>query len=474
MSTIADESVATKAEAEAEESALLADKLESMRDKRIHAATDVLLGAHRDGNRWALNDDEYHRFKRAVDDAARYDGLRSTVAAIEGEKRHSAAVVRAEPRIYGSANPENSYFRDLVLSTQYGHPEHGPVEARLKRHGDEVRAEIRLGTAEGRQLHRQYVELVRSHNEDRSRTELRAMSSSSATFAAPAYITDLWASYRSPYRAFADQCFPATLPEHGMQVNVPSFTGPSSVTTQSENTAVSETDPTGALLSADLVTKTGQVTLSQQLFDRGGMKGLSFDEILSRQLKEQLDAQIDAYVLAQALATAGTVTDAASFSLGAFYADLSTAREQSQDTAGNRIRTTHVFSTPDFTGHVLALVDDDHRPIVQPHYDAQPWASLAATGDPKGQAWTGTVLPGGLAWFEDGNIPASGPNTQIVVARPDTVVLFEGEPVPIIFPESYAGTLQVLIGLRSYVAAIARHAAAVQTISGSTYPTTLK
>lgn len=83
------------------------------------------------------------------------------------------------------------------------------------------------------------------------------------------------------------------------------------------------------------------------------------------------------------------------------------------------------------------------------------------------------MLPGDLAWFEDLNIPASGSNTQIVVARPQEVLVFECDPIPFAYPETEAGDLSVAIGLRAYVGCIVRYPKAVQTISGAAYASSL-
>jgi hypothetical protein len=83
------------------------------------------------------------------------------------------------------------------------------------------------------------------------------------------------------------------------------------------------------------------------------------------------------------------------------------------------------------------------------------------------------VLPDGLAVFQDNNVPAVGSNSQIVVARPSEVFVFEGSPISFSYAETEAADLSVVIGLRVYVGCIVRYAKAVQAISGNTYPTTL-
>jgi len=108
----------------------------------------------------------------------------------------------------------------------------------------------------------------------------------------------------------------------------------------------------------------GEVTLSQQLFDRAG-PGTSIDAIVGQQLREQLDAAIDVYVLQQALANAGSVTDASSLTIPLFYSDVAAAREVLTDTAGTRLQGTHAFSTSDLFSWVTKQTDSSGRPIAR-------------------------------------------------------------------------------------------------------------
>ena len=369
-----------------------------------------------------------------------------------------------EPRTYGPANPENSYFRDLAMSAfEPG----GPAAERLLRHGKEALVESGRSTPEG----------LRSRDALRNATrkETRAggittASASDGAFVTPEYITEAWAKFRSPNRSFANQTTQLPLPEYGLQVNIPSFSSPTSVAAQgSELQGVNDNDPTGTNIQAALTTLVGQVTLSQQLHERGGADGLAFDIILGLQLLEQLNAAIDLYVLQQALANAGTITDASGLTIAKFYQDLALAREQLTDTAGVRMAPTHVFSTSDFFSYITRQVDSQSRPIVVPDSNAL----VASANDPNWEAWTGVHLPGGTQWHTDDNIPAAGANTQVIVARPSEVFTFDGQHVSYSFPEPGAQTLSVVVGLRAYVGVITRFPKAIAAISGGAYPTSL-
>jgi len=375
-----------------------------------------------------------------------------------------------EPRTYGPANPEHSWFQDVALSTT---GEHGSdqARARLLQHALEVDVEIKARSREGVRANRERE--FREHGSFRA--ESRAANSTTlAGFTTPNWLTEQWAAFRSPPRTFTNQTFMVPLSPFGLQVNVPSFSGPAASGQQSsENQAVGGASPTGADLSTSVTTQLATVVLSQQLYDRGGATGLGFDMIMGAQLKSQLDAAVDLYVLNQAISGATSVSDSTSYTNALFYQDIAKAREGLTDTSGTRLVPTHLFSTSDLYSFVSRQVDDDHRPIFTPDWSAEPWSNYAEHGDDTGKGWLGHILPGNIAWFADDNIPASGSNTQIIVARPQEMVTFEADPVVYAWPETYGPNLSVLVSLVEYVAAVARFPLAFSVISGNTYPTSL-
>jgi hypothetical protein len=271
------------------------------------------------------------------------------------------------------------------------------------------------------------------------------------------------------------QCDSEPLPPYGLEVYLPAFTGATSVGQQTEASAVSEADPSTGFQSAQVQTVTGQVTITQQLSDRGFTGGGSFDVALGKQLQQQLDEAIEKYVLGQALANAATVSGQGSFTIAGFYQDLAAGRGKLTDTAGTRLRPTHLFTTSDFYSYVTRQVDDQHRPIVTPKF--APGFPLAQ-GDEQTQwsRFTGTVLPGGVLWFEADAIPNSGTTsqTQLIVSAPDeAVVLFEGAPVLSVFPQTDAASLELVANLRAYVAAVTRYPSGTAVIAGAAYTSAL-
>lgn len=377
------------------------------------------------------------------------------------------AVITSEPRVYGPGS-DASYFQDIALAAMQAPPSE-EARKRLTRYATELDREIAdPNSPEGRRA----LQLKRENRRSSDRVEQRAGASSTsiAGFTTPVYLVDEWAAYRSPARSFTDQTTKLPLPPFGLQVNVPSFTGASLVGTQTELSGVSDLSPTGSNISTSLVTQAGQVAISQQLFDRGGLSGMAFDKIILKQISLQLDAAVDTYVLTQALATAATVSDSNGITMAYFYQDLALAREKLSDTAGTCLLATHLFTTSDFFGYITRQVDSQLRPILPP--DSGAIVAASQIDDPQWASWTGVHL-GQMRWHTDDNIPASGSNTQLLVARPEEVYVFDGEQLSFAYPETVAGSLSVIVGLRSYVGVIIRYPKAIAAISGSTYPTTL-
>ena len=92
------------------------------------------------------------------------------------------------------------------------------------------------------------------------------------------------------------------------------------------------------------------------------------------------------------------------------------------------------------------------------------------TGDPKWHSWTGTRVAGSVLWHTDDNIPASGVNTQLLVARPKEIYTFDGANLAFAYPETGAQSLTVQVGMRTYVGAVARFPKSIAAITGTAYP----
>ena len=238
------------------------------------------------------------------------------------------------------------------------------MEQRLARYAREVRRDLFKRDKRAQEIKAILRERSRHEDEDihrkKAREELRALTSGggatasasgggAAAFVPPAFILDVWAPFRGTGRTFANQCQPWPLPAYGMEVYIPVFSSGAATAQQTELAGVPEGDPTATLQSAAVQMVSGQVTLSQQLHDRGFTGGGAFDQVMAKQLKQQLDQSTKLYVLDQAIAGTSAITGSATFSIANLYQDLAKGREQLTDTAGVRLRPTHLFTTGDFT-----------------------------------------------------------------------------------------------------------------------------
>jgi hypothetical protein len=223
---------------------------------------------------------------------------------------------------------------------------------------------------------------------------------------------------------------------------VPFFQMGTVASQQVEGSDVSDATPTTALQGTAVQTVSGEVAITQQLHDRGFTGGGSFDQIIAAQLGQQLAGKVNLLALNTVIAGGAAVSGASSWTwatqgIGPFYQDLARGREVLTDTGGVRLRPTHLFTTSDLYSYVSRQVDaTTFRPTFLAQYaPGFPIATGADDGPqstrdrPKWSRFTGSVLPGGVLWFTDDPIRASGSNTQLIVSALDqSVVLSESTP----------------------------------------------
>ena len=169
-----------------------------------------------------------------------------------------------------------------------------------------------------------------------------------------------------------------------------------------------------------------------------------------------------------------TVTNAGAFALanatsgvGGFLGDLKHAKSKLTDTAGTRLRGTHAFASSDLVDYIASYADGKARPVFSPELGDNR-LPIGPVSDKTAEGYSGYVLVG-LGLFADDNIPASGSNTQIILCRPDTILQLEGAAIPYLYPPTYAGNLDAVLGVRAYVATIPRFPSGVSVVSGAAY-----
>lgn len=468
--------------------AIMHQKASDNREVQLEAARQIMIG-HGVGGRIA-DDKLFAEYKSHLDAAAYWDRQADFLAKSVREHDEFAHHIRvSEPRTYSPDSP-NSYFLDLATvaagpSSGVSQVRYVDAKNRMQRYSQELAAEVRTRTDEGRHVlscireqYRTSDELAgRSAREVTQEAEQRAAStaaSSLGTFVTPVYLVQETAKYRAPVAAFVDESNQLPLPEYGLDLHIPEWSSPPVVAQQlAENQGIPSAVPTANYLSDPIpvVTLAGSVPVSQQLFDRADpAEGPTFDALCMAQMTEQLDAAVDAYVLGVVIATGETVTEGTTLTIPLLYSNLSTAREQMSNALGVRLKASHVFATSDVLEWLFAQVDSEQRPIITPDP-----ASLIAT-TPAGQmqvdgTFTGVWLNRQGLW-EDDNIPAyTGQPTwaQVIVADMRHVLSWRSAVLSTAYCETSATTLSVNINLRQYVAAVARYGDAVQVISGAGY-----
>lgn len=427
---------------------------------------------------------------------------RSFVQTQDGTTTATVAV-QSEPRVYGEDSP-HSWWADQI-AVQIRSPLDAvrqTAEGRLMEWSHQVEREIAHGTKEGRRAEAQVRERYREDGLSRqmimearergrasleSKAEQRAITTGGGTtvsaaggggaaFVTPVILIADYAPWREFGRAFADQCHKEPLPDYGMEVYIPQVTGRAGVATQTEGTAPAEVDPTFGFISGGLITKEGNVTVTQQQVDRTG-PGFSFDRMVFDQLNRDYAPQLDSYVLSQALANAqsqvwagnaGTFVLNAASGAGGFYGQVSKAKASIRTTAGTVMNPTHLFLVPTRYEYIAAWADAQGRALVVPDY-AGPFNALgnAGNGDAGIEGATGTRF-NGLPVFHDANIPtpATGAD-QAIVGALDEVWLFEGPPVHRVLPQTVGQNLQIILQLYRYVVALVRYPSAIVSISGT-------
>lgn len=407
------------------------------------------------------------------------------------EKRYrKASRIEVKPRTpYADWGSPHSCFADRFqvesqqrgIANPFGDRATPGAEERLADHARFVAYHVDKGSRYGKQVERMFADQLRGQSPVAVRqavaqyrsalttgggASLDASGAGVAAFVLPPIILDHFTTYRPPSSVIAGQVATDKLSPYGLTAYVPSLTAGTSVTTTTEGSATADGQPTMGFITADIVEKSGQVQLSQAVVDRVG-PGMTADRFLVEQLRTDLDAQIDAIVIAAMLASPNTITNSGSFSLGTasssggFLANIKSAKQQTIDTAGTRIRSTHIFCQSDLADYLESLMDAQGRPIFTPKLD---------DGKECDEGWSGFNVSG-LQMYCDENIPTVGTSEllQIIVTRPSHTVLMEGTPSFRLFPQYAADNLSPIIAVNTYAAALCRYAKAVSVVTGAAY-----
>lgn len=296
----------------------------------------------------------------------------------------------------------------------------------------------------------------------------------------PQYLTDMYAPAIAALRPFADICNHHDLPPNGMTVNISLITTPSQVGLPASELpagGVSAQSIDDTLLTENVQTAAGQVTLSRQAIDRG----TGIEEVTMQDLFRRYATNLDNTLINQATtglsALATTVSYTGSFAINTCYSKIMGAASGVEAALLAQATPSHVIMYSSRWWNLAAQVGTNF-PFINVMGPSFPWQG--GTMDPQASYSTGVRgrLPSGLAVVSDNNVPnnlgASTNQDEIYVVASDECHLWEDPDAPVFIraEQPKAAQLGVLLVLYGYFAySFRRYANAVQKVSGTALTT---
>jgi HK97 family phage major capsid protein len=377
---------------------------------------------------------------------------------------HKVATVRIgnEPHTYRKAEerstdfrgePEPGFITDLFKSQVLGDPQ---ASERLARHGREMSV-------------------------DNPKLVERAVNTGGVPgFLPPAYLEELFAEYARAGRPLANLCRKLPLPASGMSVNIPRVTTSTLTAIQAtENATVGNQDPASTLLTANVNTIAGYVTVSRQAIERGPLTEDVIVSDLAADYNMQLDAQCvngsgaggqHKGILGITGINAITYTSAAP-KVDEMWPKLADAVGKVM--SGRFTGPTAIVMSPTQWAWTLAFKDSTGRPYVEPEAVAQNPVMVAGAGAMSYDGVAGYLF--GIPIMLDGNVPANlgaGTNeTRIIAADFRDILLFEdngGAPAQLRFEAPAGNSLGIMLVAYGFSAfAAGRQPKAISVVSGT-------
>lgn len=363
-------------------------------------------------------------------------------AVIDAAARPAVQVVSEANPVYRKGDPSASYFADLVSA---------PTDASAR------------------------DRLVRSQ-ETRS---LTTVAGAGGEMAPPLWLVEDFVKLARAGRVTADLMNKQALPAGVSSVNVPAISGGTSVgVTQTQNTAVSNTDITTTSLSSDITTISGQQVVSIQLLRQSG---IPLDSIILGDLALAYATQLDLQVVSgsgangqlKGLTTAGTTVTfttttpavVSSTAAASFYNKIISAKAAVQ--TGRFLPADAIIMTPTRWGWIQEALDTTNRPVL--NTNGASFNSLATYDGEVAEGYAGMLA--GLPVYLDPSIPANlgvatNQDSVFVLRRGDNV-LWETPVESATFEATYAQNNSVLFRVLGFSAFIARYAKSVQVIGGT-------
>jgi hypothetical protein len=307
------------------------------------------------------------------------------------------------------------------------------------------------------------VRLVRHMQEERvERGQYVTRASNTGNFAGltvPQYLTNMYAPAVANLRPFADVCNHHDLPDAGMTVNISRITTPTSVGLQAtENSTVSNQDIDDTLLTENVQTAAGYVTLSRQAIDRGtGVEEITMNDLF-RRYASTLDNTLilQATTGLKAVAATQTYTDA-SPTTPKIISQIVGAASTVESTLLGFAQPDTVVMHPRRWYSLMGAFSSSWPMVFNPN-SAPPLESTGVNADqPYGKGIRG-VLQNGMRVCVDANLETNlgaGTNQdQIYVVPSQECHLWEDPSAPVFIraEQPQANTLGVMLVLYGYFA----------------------
>ena len=429
------------------------------------SALDIVEAGIADTNKAirAINDKAESESRAALteDEAASYATLRDERTNLESRKaelveearRETVAAetrvaltpagdgVKSEPSLYrqGNKDPNKSFIRDFLAARN------GNVDARDR-----------------------MIRNSREVNDIYTRAGVTTVTGAGGEFDPPSWLIANWIALPRAGRAFANVVRNEVLPGGVSSLNIPAIaTGTTTAAQSTQNTAVSNTDPTTTSVAISISTVAGYNLLSQQNIDQSP---IDMTEVVLSDLIRSYDKVLDTAVITAVAGTSGiiaqTYTDAAP----------TTAKVNSQVLTALYKVYAQRFDAPSVIlmhparwAGFLGYLDSQGRPLVVPQ--ANGYTAFNNTGVFENQAQGVAGNLWGIPVVVDPNIPqnlGAGTNQdEIFVLKADDILLYESAPSMDTQVAPYANQLSVLVRFWRYYGVGVRTAKSVAAITGT-------
>ena len=289
-------------------------------------------------------------------------------------------------------------------------------------------------------------------------------------FDPPLWAVESYVALPRAGREFANTLNNQVLPGGVSSINLPTISAGTSVAAQStQNTAVSNTDPTTSSVAISISTIAGYNLLSQQSIDQSP---INLDDVIMADLVRAYDGALDTAAITAVAGTSGIIAQT--------YTDASptTAKVNNQVLDAVQKVQTQRFAAPNVIvmhpkrwANFLGYLDGQGRPLVVPVGAGQNAAFNSIGQDVNNNAQGLVGYLWGLPVVVSPSIPTNlgtGTNQdEIFVMKSDDIVLYESAPRMDTQTAPYANQLSVLVRFWRYYGLGVRTTKSVALVSGT-------